>query len=1428
VTAAFDLTSWRDIATGGGLPAAARMERWQPLRAGVVNLWEYDAAEIWYADGRLQLQGANESGKSTLMTLTTLLLIAGDISSHNIDTLGQSDKRFRYYVEPTGHALDRRDASQPKNRGWAWLEFGSGEEYFTLLLFAESRRADNALKVQWCTAHGAARVRDGIALANAGIVAEPAQFRDVPGFAAHRSGTAYRDEIARTLYDRDTAWLDQLIRILRVVRTPQIGHRLDLRFLTSAFRVALPPLAEDEINQLADGWEQLQRLRDERDTTDQALAAVTEFTRYRWRPWADSVIRAAADPVTAAVSNLTGITRDEKSASDAVVNLTGEVAALDERIAAEQDARRIADAQREALRDSQAYQDAVSASLNAQQLGERADDAEEHAERSGQRAGEAQRAIAPAQAHLGSAQDALGEAEREVGKAAGDLAGQAASVGLVDITAQYLPNRDTERLRQAARLRVSAAAEARRRIEVHAKAVGALESAAEKARTARTRLQKAELEAAERERGVETAITAVAELLTGWAQALDERIRPPAELVESWTRRVSELTAADKPAPVLAAAASRDHLIPVRRPLDQRRARLDRALTDNAAAQTSTKAQLTTVAAEQDPRPRDPEFWLRRERPEGVSADGAPLWRLVETAEEGAPVAQLEATLDAAGLLQAWITPDGAYLISRDGSDTVWTASAGPPGTTAPPGTAVPGAAGSLRDVLRPADDAGALAGAAARLLASIGYGKDLPADATAISQDGRWRHGGLTGSAAPARAGARLLGAAARAADRARRIAELRTRLGELAAEHARLTADLTETGELLGALDAAADRLPADSGIVSAVLTARHAGERAQEAADEAGQADRAEDAARSTADNAAAEVAAHCVEHHLPHGREGVEAVLRELAEYQSMINGLASALSLVPPLRSAATQAAVTVDQCRATYQKAKEDAASDDEAALSLRAKADAARAALTQEAQEIIEEVRRLGRRIEEATQTLKKRGVEHDNLTTRRIKAEATLEQIEVRREQAENERQRCVDRWLGCLDSGLPRMRGLSDPAARHVTAALESVRAARAKISIRDWPDTPAAAAHRVQNQWARMTDAVAVLRSRLESLAGRTVRTVSPGDGAEDFPGAVEIVVDATGAALAPPAAVETLSALLLRLQTDYDEELTKTINELLGSTFIEHLRDRLAEAERLRSDINVKLAQNPTSVSGLTLRLIRVPVTEERAANDVLAALERDFSLLPQTTQDQLRAFLAGRVSDAQEKARAAGDPDWRSRLAEILDYRRWFELRMEYRTPRSGMAGGSAGGWRALDRGDHGLLSGGAKVVTLMQPFIAALHAMYDQSGIGPRMIWLDEAFGGVDSANKATMFRLLTSCDLDWLIAGPSIIANSSTVPLAAIYEIRRAPQPLPGVSLELAVWTGNELTHVLTPDPADLPSCGAGGELDAPDAADDLFSAL
>lgn len=124
-----------------------------------------------------------------------------------------------------------------------------------------------------------------------------------------------------------------------------------------------------------------------------------------------------------------------------------------------------------------------------------------------------------------------------------------------------------------------------------------------------------------------------------------------------------------------------------------------------------------------------------------------------------------------------------------------------------------------------------------------------------------------------------------------------------------------------------------------------------------------------------------------------------------------------------------------------------------------------------------------------------------------------------------------------------------------------------------------------------------------------------------------------------------------------------------------------------------------------------------------------------------------------------------------------------------------------------------------------MQPFIAALHAMYGQAGEGPRMLWLDEAFGGVDGTNKASVFRFLALVRPRLVIAGPGIIANSAAVQLAAIYEVRRAPRPFPGVSLELAVWAGNELTHVLTPDPADLRDVAAVAE---PEEDNVLFADL
>jgi len=195
--------------------------------------------------------------------------------------------------------------------------------------------------------------------------------------------------------------------------------------------------------------------------------------------------------------------------------------------------------------------------------------------------------------------------------------------GLAEMTRQYLPDYDTARLRQGAGLRTTAANRAAELIGAHEIATKTLATAVEQANAARERLGIAQRLAAEREAAVENSINAVGQSLSGWAHALDERIRPSAELVENWSQQVAELTEAPEPGPLLVTAINRDHLIPARRPQEERRAELESALTANDKELSTVQKEIDSAEAERDPRPRDPEFWVRRQRPEGMAADGA-------------------------------------------------------------------------------------------------------------------------------------------------------------------------------------------------------------------------------------------------------------------------------------------------------------------------------------------------------------------------------------------------------------------------------------------------------------------------------------------------------------------------------------------------------------------------------------------------------------------------------------------------------------------------------------------------------------------------------------------------------------------------------------------------------------------------------------
>src|SRR6185437_2656762 len=173
--------------------------------------------------------------------------------------------------------------------------------------------------------------------------------------------------------------------------------------------------------------------------------------------------------------------------------------------------RETAGARREALRKTADYTNAVSAAANAEQLAQRARDAENTATRSANRAQEAKDAVGPAADNVQSAAEDLEGAERTVVATADNVAAQAVSAGLAELTSRHLPTRDNPRLRQGARLRAAATKEAVKLMTTHAGEVAALETATGKAAEARAQLAEAEEHARRQETSVADAVQATAE-----------------------------------------------------------------------------------------------------------------------------------------------------------------------------------------------------------------------------------------------------------------------------------------------------------------------------------------------------------------------------------------------------------------------------------------------------------------------------------------------------------------------------------------------------------------------------------------------------------------------------------------------------------------------------------------------------------------------------------------------------------------------------------------------------------------------------------------------------------------------------------------------------------------------------------------------------
>ncbi|HEY4851434.1 MAG TPA: hypothetical protein VII22_11595, partial [Streptosporangiaceae bacterium] len=107
--------AYPETAVPAALPVPQR-SRWQPLRAGLADLFYYDYQEFWFCDGRLMLRGNNGTGKSKVLALILPFLLDADLSPTRVEPDGDRDKKMEWNLLLGGRYDERL--------GYTWLEFG--------------------------------------------------------------------------------------------------------------------------------------------------------------------------------------------------------------------------------------------------------------------------------------------------------------------------------------------------------------------------------------------------------------------------------------------------------------------------------------------------------------------------------------------------------------------------------------------------------------------------------------------------------------------------------------------------------------------------------------------------------------------------------------------------------------------------------------------------------------------------------------------------------------------------------------------------------------------------------------------------------------------------------------------------------------------------------------------------------------------------------------------------------------------------------------------------------------------------------------------------------------------------------------------------------------------------------------------------------
>lgn len=1386
--------------------------RYRLHRAGIRNVWQYDEQEFAFGDGRLLLRGKNGAGKSKALEMLLPYLLDGDARA--LDATGTGRTTLAWLM---------LDGFEQTNRlGYLWVEFRRQDEngtdhYLTLGAAIRASKSTGGAKPFFFATP--LRVGEDLHLAEAGQPLPIDQLRERVG--AERvleRAVDHRARVARELFGlADPARFRNLTHLLHRLRRPTIGDRIETGGLITVLSETLPALDDEVVEKVARNLDDLDAVRDDLGRLERTDAALGHFLG-SYRGYLHAALRCRAARVGSELGTLTERRRASGAAAQHTVALRAsedELASRLETLNAEHEA---AGTDLAALQASAGYQ-------SLQELGEkRSTVAALH--------GAATVAFkALRQAHMGEEEAArrltggserMGSELRELGAAHGGLreeaersgldpvhlgepvAASAAPAGAAEGSTLTDPDGMLHVIRHTQAIAVDTAACAAAldgwsaQLEAAAPVVRSRSRSVTELAGLIKQFQGAQRDAREADAAREQ-LEEQAEQAAGQVQHRREETARAggayATAVRAWADRLESLSGSGAALDSVRALVRREESPDA--PLEERTLPAEVAEEVVEAAQLELEPGLARLSAERDTLTlrtreltteqnhlqRDKTAWEHRQDPEPprpshrdaprTPGTGAPFYRLVDFAEGLAPAAQagLEAALEASGLLDAWITAEGAVLDPAT-RDTL----------LMPGGPADAPADGPALDrVLRPvaAPGSGVSTAQVARVLAAVTLrtSEEQTTAPSVIGTDGSWTLGIAQGR--HTKAAAEFVGAEVRAETRRRAIADLIRRLAAVRGELATVERDLLELTGCRDEIATALRRPPKTRDLTDAWARTSEAERTAGELTGKAAKAARDAEESRARAVAARRQVEATATAHDLPADPVALDGV------------------------RAALDRLRVGGEQLRRRIRAVAAGADSHREDRESHGRSRDVRAAAESdyEERSGALDSARRTIQRLEEAV---------------------GASEQEILAREDDANRRLEAVERQLPSMERDMTRTHDDRIGAERDEQTQRDQLTAQEAEV-------IACGAALRTALSMPEVTRGAGLDR---EPSAGLTTPDPTHDDVRIRIKALSRLVDTVNGSLDAERGDVSDTT--LLNRSNDLRDQLSGGYDALLeehdgikvcrlvddhGSHDIAQVgvriaaqaadaRQRLTERERevfqrfLTGELGDNLSSQVLAAGALvgalnnTLRTVRTSHglgveldwrLTDNAEADVRAAVEllrSPAGLRTREESEQLRDVLQRRIEDARRADPAAG---YAAHLRTALDYRTWFTF-----TPW--VVDDAAPGRKRRMSGRTGLSQGEQRVLSYLVLFAAAaahFTTLAETAPHAPRLILLDDAFAKVDEPTHGRLGRILVDLDLDFVLTSERLIGNWPDVPSLHIYECLRDPHTR-GVATLHYTWNG------------------------------------